>query len=106
VRVASAAPPQPFEPTGIGGAELFADPDAYTAAYHDARARALESRAVAARTRALADALRRVARRHRATALALAAAPEPAGRRCGVVAWPGSVSLPSLAPRTSMAPPV
>jgi hypothetical protein len=105
VRVASGAPPNPFQPTGVGGAELFAEPDAYTAAYHDARARALESRAVAAGNRALADAFRRVARRHRATALALAAAPEPAGRRRGVPAWPGSVSLRSFAPRTSTAPP-
>jgi hypothetical protein len=72
----------------VGGAELFADPDAYTAAHHDARARAIERQAVAARNSALADALRRVACRHRATALALAAAPEPAGRRRGVAAWP------------------
>src|ERR671912_690300 len=89
-------PPRPFQPTGIGGAELFADPDAYTAAYHDARAWALERRAVAARNSAVADAMRRVARRHRATALALAAAPEPARRRRGVLRgrdpWPCPLS--------------
>jgi hypothetical protein len=97
-------PPRPFQPNGVGGAELFADPDAFTAAYHDARARALERQAVAARTSALADALRRVARRHRATALALAAAPEPAGGRRGVAAWPRSASLRSFARPTSTAP--
>ena len=90
-------PPRPFQPDGVGGAELFADPDAYTAAYHDARARALERQAVASRNSALTDALRRVARRHRATALALAATPEPAGRWCRVAAWPRSVSSRSFA---------
>ena len=95
-------PPRPFQPDGVGGAELFADPDAYTVAYHNARARALERQAIAARNSALADALRRVARRHRATALALAAAPEPAGGRRGIAAWPRSVALRSLAGGTSM----
>ena len=97
-------PPRPFQPNGVGGAELFADPDAYTAAYHDARARTLERQAVAARNSALAHALRRVAHRHRATALAMAAAPEPAERRGVAAAWPRSGSLRSFAPRTSMAP--
>jgi hypothetical protein len=97
-------PPRPFQPTGIGGAELFSDPDAYPAAYHDARARALERQAVAARNSALADALRRVARRHRATALALAAAAEPAGRWWGIAPLPGPLALRSFAPPTSMAP--
>ena len=64
---------------------MFADPDAHTAAYHDARARELERRARLTGNRALADALRRVARRYRATALALAAAHEPAGSRRPVV---------------------
>src|SRR6185312_5673451 len=70
--------PSPFQPDGVGGAELFADPDAYTPGYHDARARELERRASVASNAALADALRSVARRHHATALALAAAARPA----------------------------
>jgi hypothetical protein len=93
-------PRRPFQPDGVGGAELFADPDAYTPAYHDARARELERRAGAAANTALADALRCVARRHHATALALAAAPEPAGRGRGVAAWPRSAALSSFARRT------
>lgn len=70
--------PRPFQPDGVGGAELFADPKAYTPAYHDARARELERRADATDNTALADAMRAVARRHHATALALAAAARPA----------------------------
>jgi hypothetical protein len=76
-------PPRPFRPDGVGGAELFAEPDAHTAAYHDARARELERQARLTGNSALADALRQVAARYRATALALAAAREPAGSRAG-----------------------
>jgi hypothetical protein len=94
-------PSRPFQPDGVGGAELFADPEAYTSAYHDARARELERRAGAAANTALADALRGVARRHRATALALAADAEPAGRGRGVAAWPRSAAVSSLARRTA-----
>jgi hypothetical protein len=92
-------PPRPFQPDGIGGAELFADPEAYTPAYHDAHARELERRAGAAANTALADALRCVAHRHRATALALAAA-EPAGRGRGVAAGARSVASSSFGRRT------
>jgi hypothetical protein len=76
--------PSPFQPDGVGGAELFADPDAYTPAYHDARARALERRAGAATNAALAEALRGIAGRHRATALALAADTRSAARPSAV----------------------
>src|SRR3954468_11497495 len=73
-------PSRPLHPDGVGGTELFADPNSYTSVYHNAQARELERRAGAATHRALADALRRVARRHHATALALAGDGEPAGR--------------------------
>jgi hypothetical protein len=79
-------PPCPFRPDGVGGAELFAEPDAHTPAYHDARARELERQARLTGNSALADALRQVASRHRATALALADAREPAGSRDPVAA--------------------
>jgi hypothetical protein len=72
---------RPFHPQGVGGAELFADPVARTAAYHDARARELDRQARAASSAALADALRCVSGRHRATASALCVAGEPAARR-------------------------
>ena len=49
--------PSPFQPDGVGGAELFADPNAYTPAYQDARADELERRADAASNSALADAM-------------------------------------------------
>jgi hypothetical protein len=96
-------PPRPFQPDGVGGAELFAAPEAYTSAYHDAQARELERRAVAAANTALADALRCVARRHHATALALAADAKPAGRGRRLPAWPRSAALPSFARRTMKA---
>jgi len=70
----------PFHPQGVGGAELFADPAARTAAYHDARARELDRQARVASSAALADALRSVSGRHRATAVALAVAGQPAAR--------------------------
>jgi hypothetical protein len=86
--------PSPFHPNGVGGAELFADPNAYTPAYHDARARALERRATAASNAALAEALRGIAGRHRATALALAARPAS-----GAAAQPRAVASRSFARR-------
>jgi hypothetical protein len=93
-------PSRPFQPDGLGGAELFADPEAYTSAYHDARARELERRAAAAANTALANTLLCVARRHDATALALAADAEPARRGRRVAAWPRSAALSSSAGRS------
>jgi len=93
--------PSPFHPDGVGGAELFADPEAFTPAYHGARARALDRRAGVVSNAALADALRRIARRHEATALALAAAARPAA----AAAPAGSVASRSLARRAFTARP-
>jgi len=87
--------PSPFQPDGVGGAELFADPNAYTPAYHNARARELERRAATTSNVALAD-LRGIARRHSATALALAAAARPAS---SVAARASSVASRSFARR-------
>jgi hypothetical protein len=92
-------PPRSFRPDGVGGAELFAEPDAHTAAYHQARARDLERQARLTGNGALADALRRVAGRYRATAIALAAAREPAGPRRPVAARPAPGAMRSFARR-------
>src|SRR3954451_5192124 len=96
-------PSRPLHPDGVGGAELFAAPTSYTSAYHNARARELERRAGAATHRALADALRRVARRHHATALALAADADPAGRGRGVGVSPRRAAWSSFARGTMTA---
>src|SRR5688572_28029527 len=90
---------RPFRPDGVGGAELFAEPDALTAAYHQARASELERQARLTCNGALADALRRVAGRHRATALELAAARELAGPRRPVAARPAPGAVRSFARR-------
>ena len=89
--------PSPFQPDGVGGAELFADPEAYTPGYHHARARELERRAGAVSNAALADAMRWIARRHDATALALAAAARPAS---GAVAPASSAASRAFARRS------
>jgi hypothetical protein len=92
---------QPFQREGVGGAELFAHPEAETPAYHDARARELERRSRDASCAALADALRSVAARHRATALALSTAREPTAR-ARRIAPRSPARLPASAERALM----